>query len=60
MNKSVKCVVVGDGAVGKTSLLNSYSTGEFNKCYMPTIIDYVTVNVMVNDMRVHLEVWETG
>ena len=34
--KTVKCVIVGDAAVGKTSLLTTYSEGHFPKEYVPT------------------------
>ena len=34
--KTVKCVVVGDAAVGKTSLLTTYAEGHFPKEYVPT------------------------
>ena len=44
--KTIKCVVVGDGAVGKTCLLVSYSTNKFPSSYVPTVSTTYLIDVL--------------
>lgn len=42
-SKMIKCVVVGDDGVGKTSLLISFSKKRFPSDFVPTLNDNYTV-----------------
>ncbi|XP_063739750.1 cdc42 homolog isoform X2 [Eleginops maclovinus] len=58
--RKVNCVLVGDGAVGKTSLIVSYTTNGYPSEYVPTAFDNFTVMVVVDGKPVRLQLCDTA
>ncbi|XP_061479025.1 ras-related protein Rab-23 [Rhineura floridana] len=58
---AIKVVVVGNGAVGKSSMIQRYCKGIFTKDYKKTIgVDFLEREMQVNDEDVRLMLWDTA
>lgn len=58
--KRVKLVVVGDGMVGKTCLLLSFSRGQFLDGYIPTVFETYVADIEIDGKPVELALWDTA
>ncbi|KAJ2903285.1 GTP-binding protein RHO3 [Zalerion maritima] len=61
-NKTVqrKVVLLGDGACGKTSLLNVFTRGYFPTVYEPTVFENYVHDIFVDSVHIELSLWDTA
>ena len=55
----IRCVLVGDDGVGKTSLLISYTQNKFPEFYVPSLLDNLAVNVKIRNKTYTLGLFDT-
>jgi Ras-related protein Rab-6A len=56
-----KIVLLGDLAVGKTSIINQFMYGTFDHVHQPTIgIDFLSQTMYLDDRTIRLQLWDTA
>ncbi len=56
-----KILLIGDAAVGKSSILLRYADNIFNEAYMSTIgIDFRIKDFNLDDKLIKLQIWDTA
>ncbi|GAO50273.1 protein RHO3 [Saitoella complicata NRRL Y-17804] len=55
-----KIVILGDGACGKTSLLNVFTRGYFPQVYEPTVFENYVHDIFVDSTHIELSLWDTA
>jgi small GTP-binding protein len=61
MHLLFKVIIVGDGAVGKTTLATHFTYGKFIEYYKMTIgVDFFVKDVSIGDDMVKLQIWDTA
>ena len=52
-----KLVIIGDGAVGKTCLIQSYFKNKFSSEYQTTVFETYVTNIQVESSDIELVIW---
>ena len=61
MSQRYKIVLLGEGRVGKTSILLRYIRGEYSDQQVSTLqASYLDKKITISGTQVHLSVWDTA
>lgn len=54
---NIKIVTIGDGSVGKTCMLMSYTQDKFPTDYVPTVFDNYSADIKYENKFISLSLW---
>jgi len=60
ITRAIKCGIVGDGTVGKTTLLVSYTARAFMDDYVPNLFDNFSAIEEVDGQCINMNLWDTA
>ena len=60
IKEHISCVIVGDGGIGKTSLIISYTDNGLPGAYVPTVYDNYSTNIVVDKIPINFEIRDTA
>lgn len=54
-------MILGDGAVGKTSILKQYNSQKFTNAHIKTIgVDFIQTKYQKGDQEFDVKIWDTA
>ena len=57
----LKVILLGDGLVGKTSLMNRFVTNKYSETLLRTIgVEFLNKDLQVNNQQYTLQIWDTA
>lgn len=59
-HRAIKVTTIGDGTVGKTCMLITYTTKEFPPDYVPTVFDNYAGSIHVDGQDYEMTLWDTA
>ena len=59
-NKSISCIVIGDGYIGKSSLVKSFLEKAYKPACVPTVFDNFNTKVQFNDESYEFKIKDTS
>ncbi|KAI6186143.1 hypothetical protein M3Y98_00100600 [Aphelenchoides besseyi] len=60
MKNSLKIVIVGDAAIGKSCLISAHTNGYFSENYVPTAFEHYSIEALINGKQQTLYLSDTA